>query len=135
MTNLQSQSTSNPTSVAQVAAQAALEDNQALVCEQCRIFKQRHDFVHARLKEMKGVKCLPAQGTFYLFPNMQAVIDRFDGINNDIELAEYLLDKAGIAVVPGSAFGAPGYIRLSFATNMDNLKAAMDRLEGLLERM
>ena len=132
MADLQSQSTSNPTSIAQIAAQAALEGDQGSVREQCKVFKQRHDFVYTRLNQLKGVKCLPAQGTFYLFPIMESVIAGIDGIDEDIALAEYFLEKAGLAMVPGSAFGAPGYMRLSFATSLDNLKRAMDRLEGSL---
>jgi aspartate aminotransferase len=132
MADLQSQSTSNPTSIAQIAAQAALEGDQGSVREQCKVFKQRHDFVYTRLNQLKGVKCLLAQGTFYVFPTMEGVIAGIDGVDEDIALAEYFLEKAGLAMVPGSAFGAPGYMRLSFATNLDNLKRAMDRLEGLL---
>jgi aspartate aminotransferase len=132
MADLQSQSTSNPTSIAQIAAQAALEGGQGSVREQCKVFKQRHDLVYTRLNQLKGVKCLPAQGTFYVFPTMEGVIADIDGVDEDIALAEYLLEKAGLAMVPGSAFGAPGYMRLSFATSLDNLKRAMDRLEGLL---
>ena len=132
MADLQSQSTSNPTSIAQIAAQAALEGDQGFVREQCKVFKQRHDLVYTRLNQLKGVKCLPAQGTFYVFPIMESVIAGIDGVDEDIALAEYFLEKAGLAMVPGSAFGAPGYMRLSFATSLDNLKRAMDRLEGLL---
>jgi aspartate aminotransferase len=134
MANLQSQSTSNPTSIAQVAAQAALEGDQTFVREGCASFKQRHDYVHGRLSQMRGVKVLAAQGTFYIFPDMREAIANLDGIDDDQQLAEYLLEKAGVAVVPGSAFGAPGYIRMSFATSMENLTAAMDRLEGVLGR-
>ena len=79
-----------------------------------------------------GVVCLPADGTFYCFPQVQAVIDRLDAVSNDIELAEYLLDNAGVALVPGSAFGAPGYVRISFATSMDILKDALARLTNAL---
>jgi aspartate aminotransferase len=132
MADLQSQSTSNPTSIAQIAAQAALEGDQGSVREQCKVFKQRHDFVYTRLNQLKGVKCLPAQGAFYVFPTVEDVIAGIDGVDEDIALAEYFLEKAGLAMVPGSAFGAPGYMRLSFATSLDNLKRAMDRLEGLL---
>ena len=132
MANLQSQSTSNPTSIAQVAAQAALEGPQDFVREQCQVFKQRHDLVYRRLNQIKGIKCLAAKGAFYIFLNMEEVIARLGGMGDDIALAEYLLEKVGLALVPGSAFGAPGYMRLSFATSMENLEAAMDRLEGLL---
>lgn len=129
MKDLQSQTTSNATSIAQVAAQAALEGDQGLVEERCRIFKERHDFVYERLKGLPGTKCRASDGTFYIFPEMNALIDQMDNVENDVELGEFLLGKAKVALVPGSAFGAPGYVRLSFATGMDKLKAAMDRLE------
>ena len=132
MNKIQSQSTSNPTSIAQVAAQAALEGDQSFVREQCRVFKKRHDFVFARLNEMEGVWCVPAQGTFYIFPDMQGVIDRMSGIDNDIELAEWFLDQTGCAMVPGSAFGAPGCMRISFATSMQVLEDAMNRMLKIL---
>jgi aspartate aminotransferase len=129
---IQSQSTSNPTSIAQVAAQAALEGDQSCVREMASAFEQRHQYVAQRLARLKGVRYLPAQGTFYAFPDMGDALSAVDGISTDIEMAEYLLNEAGVAVVPGSAFGAPGYMRLSFATSMKNLKQAMDRLEGVL---
>jgi aspartate aminotransferase len=132
MKKIQSQSTSNPTSISQVAAQAALEGDQGCIRPMLMAFKERHDFVVAALNTIPGVDCLPADGTFYCFPHVQAIIDRMDGIANDIELAEHLLDRAGVALVPGSAFGAPGYIRLSFATGMDTLKTALERLSTAL---
>ncbi|MGQ0658068.1 MAG: pyridoxal phosphate-dependent aminotransferase [Chromatiales bacterium] len=132
MNKIQSQSTSNPTSIAQAAAQAALEGDQSFVREQCRVFKERHDFVYQRLNEMNGIECLPAQGTFYIFPDMQKVIDERDGINDDIELAEWFLAQTGCAMVPGSAFGAPGCLRISFATSMQVLKDAMNRMAKAL---
>ncbi len=128
MKKIQSQSTSNPTSISQVAAQAALEGDQSCILPMLEAFKQRHDYVLEALNGMEGVTALPADGTFYLFPDMQAVIDRMEGIKDDVELAEYLLEKAEVALVPGSAFGAPGYLRLSFATSMENLQKAMERL-------
>lgn len=131
MNNIQSQSTSNPTSIAQYGAQAALEGDQSFIMQMSNIFKERHDFILAALLKIKGVECLPCQGTFYTFPNFQAVIDRL-GMKNDLEFSEFLLEKAGVAVVPGSAFGAPGYARLSFATSMENLQKAMDRLQKAL---
>ncbi|MGH8584517.1 MAG: pyridoxal phosphate-dependent aminotransferase [Gammaproteobacteria bacterium] len=134
MANLQSQSTSNPTSIAQVAAQTALEGDQDGVRERCAIFRQRHDYVHRRLHEIKGVECLAAQGTFYIFPNVQRVIAAQKGLHNDVALAELLLEQAGVAVVPGTAFGAPGYLRLSFATGDENLERALDRIEAVLGR-
>jgi len=132
MKKIQSQSTSNPTSIAQVAAQAALEGDQSYISTSNKIFKERHDYVHEQVNKIEGVECHASEGTFYIFPNFQGVIDRMDNISNDIELAEYLLEKGEIAMVPGSAFGAPGYMRISFATSMENLEKAMGRLDKVL---
>ncbi|KAF0192503.1 MAG: aspartate aminotransferase [Gammaproteobacteria bacterium] len=132
MANIQSQSTSNPTSIAQVAAQAALEGDQGCIQEMVVAFKKRHDFVVAALNDIDGVECLESQGAFYSFPNMREVIKKLDGVHNDLELAEYLINEANVALVPGSAFGAPGYMRLSFATDMKTLEKAMQRLKKAL---
>jgi aspartate aminotransferase len=132
MTKVQSQSTSNPTSISQVAAQAALDGDQACVRPMVEAFKQRHDFVVEALNRIPGVVCLPADGTFYCFPSFQAVISRLEGVADDVELAEYLLEKTGVALVPGTAFGAPGYLRLSFATGLDTLRTALERLTNAL---
>jgi len=132
MKKVQSQSTSNPTSISQVAAQAALEGEQSCIKPMIKAFKERHDYVVAALNEIPGIVCLPADGTFYCFPHVQDVIDRLDSVNDDIELAEFLLDKAGVALVPGSAFGAPGYVRISFATGMDILEDALARIATAL---
>ncbi len=131
MDNIQSQSTSNPTSIAQYAAEAALKGDQSFIEEMVGIFKSRHDFVHDALKQIKGVRALPAQGTFYIFPNMQDAIKNL-GMKNDLELGEFLIEKAGVALVPGSAFGSEGHMRISFATSMENLKKAMERLQKAL---
>jgi aspartate aminotransferase len=128
MKKIQSQSTSNPTSISQVAAQAALDGDQSCMQPMLKAFRQRHDFVVEALNRIPGVVCLPADGAFYCFPYFQAIIDHLDDIADDVGLAEYLLDKAGVALVPGTAFGAPGYLRLSFATGMETLKAALQRL-------
>jgi aspartate aminotransferase len=132
MANIQSQSTSNPTSIAQVAAQAALEGDQTCIQEMVAAFRKRHDFVVAALNDMDGVECLESQGAFYSFPNMREAIKKLDGVHNDLELAEYLINEANVALVPGSAFGAPGYMRLSFATDMKTLEKAMQRLKKAL---
>jgi aspartate aminotransferase len=132
MKKVQSQSTSNPTSISQVAAQAALEGDQSCIAPMIKAFRDRHDFVVDALNRIPGVECLPADGTFYCFPKVQSVIDRLDNVSDDIELAEYLLDTAGVALVPGSAFGAPGYVRLSFATGLDVLEDALARLTRAL---
>lgn len=128
MKKVQSQSTSNPTSISQVAAEAALNGDQGCIQEMLNAFKQRHDFVVEELNKIKGVNCLPSQGAFYSFPDMREAITALDGINDDVELAEYLLNEAGVAMVPGSAFGQPGYMRLSFATSMENLSEALKRI-------
>ncbi len=128
MKKVQSQSTSNPTSISQVAAQAALEGDQACVSEMLTAFKKRHDHVVARLNQIDGISCLPAQGTFYAFAEVSGLIERLQ-VKDDVELTGYLLEQAGVALVPGSAFGSPGYMRLSFATSMENLNEALDRLE------
>ena len=133
MKKIQSQSTSNPTSIAQVAAQAALEGSQECVAEMVVAFKARHEYVVSTLNEIKGVSCIPADGTFYAFPSFQQVIDSDERFANDIDLAEFLLNEAGVALVPGSAFGAPGNMRLSFATSLDILEDALTRIQNALE--
>jgi len=133
MKKIQSQSTSNPTSIAQYAAQAALEGDQSFLKDMCDVFKQRHDYVYETLNDMNGVEVLPSDGTFYSFPSFHAVIERMDGIEDDVELAQLLLEKADVALVPGSAFGLSGYIRLSFATDMESLEKALTRIRQIIE--
>lgn len=132
MKKVQSQSTSNPCSIAQAAAKEALDGDQSCVAEMVVAFKERHEYLVAALNEIPGVECIPADGTFYAFPSFQAVIDGSDKFDDDIALAEYLLQDAGVALVPGSAFGAPGNMRLSFATSLDVLKDAMSRITKAL---
>ncbi len=132
MKKIQSQSTSNPTSIAQVAAEAALSGDQGCIKPMLDAFKERHHYVVERLNRIRGVRCLPSQGTFYAFPDFGAAIADQDDVRNDVEMAEFLLEKAGVALVPGSAFGAEGYLRLSYATSMQNLEAALDRLQRTL---
>jgi aspartate aminotransferase len=132
MKKIQSQSTSNPTSIAQVAAQAALEGPQECVADMVKAFKERHDFVVSALNAIDGVDCIAADGTFYAFPSFQQVIDARPEFSDDVALAEYLLTEAGVALVPGSAFGAPGNMRLSFATSMDVLEDAIARIAKAL---
>ena len=133
MGNMQSQSTSNACSISQAAAEAALTGDQECVRIMCRAFRERHEFVHKALKAMPDVSVLPADGTFYAFPDFSAAIKRLK-LKDDIELCERLLVDAGVAVVAGLAFGAPGHVRLSFATSMDNLKGALARIQGFLEK-
>ncbi|WP_417584910.1 pyridoxal phosphate-dependent aminotransferase [Nitrincola sp.] len=133
MKKIQSQSTSNPNSIAQVAAEAALNGEQGCVAEMVKAFKARHDFVVKALNEIDGVDCIAADGTFYAFPSFQQVIDSRADIEDDIALAEFLLLEAGVALVPGSAFGTPGNLRLSFATSMEKLEDAIARIKKALQ--
>ncbi len=128
MKKIQSQSTSNPTSIAQYAAEAALTGEQGFLKKMCNVFQQRHDFVCEALSNIDGVECLPSDGTFYSFPAFHGVIEKTDGIDDDVQLAQMLLEKAEVALVPGSAFGSPGYLRLSFATDRVSLEKALDRI-------
>ncbi len=126
---VQSQSTSNPTSISQVAAEEALNGDQSCIDNMLAAFKKRHDYVVAELNTIDGIECLPTDGTFYVFPNVEKLIAKLDGINDDLEYAEYLIETAGVALVPGSAFGCPGHIRISIATSMDNLVNALARIK------
>ncbi len=137
MENVQSQSTSNATSISQVAAEAALNGDQGCIEPMLAAFRERHRFVVDRLNEIPGVRCLPSGGAFYAFPEVGQAIEklRARGVvsdSSDVTLSEYLLEQAGVAVVPGSAFGSEGYIRLSFATSMENLKLALERIHKAL---
>jgi aspartate aminotransferase len=132
MKSVQSQSTSNPCSIAQKAAVAALTGDQSVVAEMNEAFHQRHDYVLSRLQAMPGVEVVAADGTFYLFPSVQKVIEA-RGFANDLEFSEALLSEQGLALVPGSAFGSEGCIRLSFATSMHQLEQAMNRLEKFVK--
>lgn len=132
MTNIQSQSTSNPTSISQVAAEVALNGDQGFIGDMLRAFKQRHDYVVRELNTIPDVNCLETDGTFYVLPDVSQVIARLPGIDDDLALSEFLIEQGGVAVVPGSAFGAPGHIRLSIATSMENLEKAMIRIKAAL---
>lgn len=132
MTMIQSQSTSNPNSIAQIAAQDALTGDQQFVHTMCETFKQRHEVVYKNLQSMSNVECLPADGTFYIFPKIQAFLDKNPSIPSDIALVDYLVEKAGVALIPGSPFGAPGHLRLSFVLDVKVLEEAMRRLKSVL---
>lgn len=131
MTKIQSQSTSNPCSISQAATLEALNGDQSCIQTMLKAFKERHDYVVDAVNSIPGMQALPSQGAFYTFANMQELIDHVDGVNDDVELAEYVLSKAEVALIPGSAFGAPGYMRFSFATSMENLQEAIARLKKL----
>ena len=133
MKTLQSQSTSCASSVSQAAACSALSNT----CEEMPImnneYKKRHDYVVSELNKIEGVECRPTDGTFYVFPSFKKFIELKNNITNDSELALYILEKAKVAVVPGSAFGVEGHIRISIAIDLDSLKNAMDRLHAVLK--
>jgi aspartate aminotransferase len=134
---LQSQSTSNPTSISQVAAQAALEGSQECIKPMVKAFIERHEYVVDRFNQMPGIHCVAAGGAFYAFPDAREAIERLHKAGKlnkatDLALAEYLLEQVGVAVVPGSAFGAEGYFRISFATSMDNLRNALEKIATAL---
>jgi aspartate aminotransferase len=137
MENVQSQSTSNPTSISQVAAEAALNGDQSCITPMLNAFRERHLFVVNELNKIPGLSCIMAGGAFYAFPDARVAIEALykKGTlkeKTDIAFSEYLLVEAGVAVVPGSAFGSEGYMRLSFATSMDNLKKALERIAKVL---
>jgi aspartate aminotransferase len=128
MKKIQSQSTSNPTSIAQVAAQAALEGQQECVKDMVKVFKQRHDYMVKALNEIDGIECLAGDGTFYVFPDFSGMQTKLN-CETDTDLAEKLLE-AGVALVPGSAFGTPGHMRISFATSDEKLQKSIARLKA-----
>jgi len=130
MSDIQSQSTSNPNSIAQVAAEAALNGDQSCVTTMCTAFKRRHDNLVADLNSVPGISCASGDGTFYVFPNVDGLIQRL-GVADDLSLADKLLQEALVALVPGSAFGTPGHLRLSFATSEDVLKKSVERIRKL----
>jgi aspartate aminotransferase len=133
MTSLQGQSTTNACTISQAAAREALVGDQACVGEMCAEFKRRHDYFFARLRGLPGFECVRADGTFYLFPNVEAAMSA-KKVASDIELCERLLDDAGVALVPGTAFGSPGHLRLSFAASVSTLNAAVTRIDEFLRR-
>ncbi|HET7371601.1 MAG TPA: pyridoxal phosphate-dependent aminotransferase [Gammaproteobacteria bacterium] len=132
MKKIQSQSTSNANSIAQSAAIAALEGDQSHIETMRHAFKDRHDYVVDALNALPGVRCLTGDGAFYAFADCREAIERLNGVDDDVAFSEHLIEQCGVALVPGSAFGASGYIRLSFAADMSQLKEAMKRLAGAL---
>jgi aspartate aminotransferase len=132
MGTIQGQSTSNASSISQKAATAALAGDQTCVVRMNEAFKARHDFIVQGLNSLPGVSCLPGAGTFYAFADVSKAIAAM-GCREDGEFAELLLSQGGVAVVPGSGFGAPGHIRLSFACSMQTLEKAIERIRGVLQ--
>lgn len=135
MTALQSQSTSNPTSIAQVAACTAFSSDQTSVQVMAAAFQRRHDLVVKLLQQIPGIKCLASTGAFYIFPEINELLKITPAISDDFALSAYLLQQAYVAVMPGSAFGAPGHLRISFAASEENLIAAIQRIKDQLARL
>ncbi|MDR1245343.1 MAG: pyridoxal phosphate-dependent aminotransferase [Endomicrobium sp.] len=137
MSKIQSQSTSNACSISIKAAVEALNGSQECVKDMIKEFEKRRDYIVTRLNAIRGITCRKPEGAFYVFPNIKELLGKaFNSktINTDLEFADYLLNYAKIAVVPGTAFGAEGYIRLSYATSLENIKSGMDRLETALKK-
>lgn len=136
MGNLQDHSTSNPTSISQKAALSALEGPQEAIWSMVNEFSKRRDYMVERLNSIDGISCLKPQGAFYVFPDISSLIEKsYKGriIKDSISFAQILLDEAKVAVIPGAAFGVDGYIRLSYATSMENIKEGLDRIEKFIK--
>jgi Aspartate/tyrosine/aromatic aminotransferase len=132
---IQSQSTSNPSSVSQAAAVEALNGTQDFIQERSDAFKERRDFVVNGLNNIKGISCLKPNGAFYVFPNCKKLLGKKTKLKTDTEFVDKLLEKANVAVVQGSAFGLDGYFRISYATSMEKLKIAMERIKSFCENL
>ena len=131
MKTIQSQSTSNPCSISQIASIAALSGDQSPVAKMTAAYKERHDYVVQALNEIDGFECRAGEGTFYALPRITGALDARN-LDSDTDLVALLINEADVACVPGSAFGAPGYIRLSFACSMDTLKDATNRIKRVV---
>ncbi len=132
---IQSQSTSNPSSISQAAAVEALNGQQNFIEERAAAFKERRDFVVNSLNNIKGIKCLIPNGAFYVFPSCKGLLNKKTKIKTDTDFVKKLLEKEMVAVVQGSAFGLSGYFRISYATSMENLKKAMARIKNFCENL
>ena len=131
MKTIQSQITSNPSSISQVAAAAALDGDQSCIGPMVSAYKERSDFVVNALNEIPGFECREGEGAFYAFPRVTGAM-KANGLQTDAELVELLLNKADVVMVPGTPFGAPGYVRLSFASSIEELETAISRIKAAL---
>ena len=132
---IQSQSTSNPSSISQAAAVEALNGNQGFIQKRSKAFKERRDFVVKSLNNIKGINCLTPNGAFYVFPSCKGLLNKKTKLKTDTNFVQKLLEKSNVAVVQGSAFGLDGYFRISYATSMQNLKKAMERIKTFCESL
>lgn len=133
MRKVQSQSTSNPCSISQAASVEALNGDQACIQTMLTEFRKRHDFVVERVNRIPGFKCIPAAGAFYAFMDVREAMQQ-KGIATDADFATAILESVDVAAVPGSGFGAEGHLRISFATSMDNLVTALDRIDTFMQK-
>jgi aspartate aminotransferase len=129
MRKVQGQSTSGACSISQAAATTALEGPQDCIREMRTEYKRRYEYLLNALNEIDGIECEDCDGAFYAFPSFKAIIDRMPDIRDDVELAAWMLENAGVGMVPGTAFGAPGHLRLSYATSMENLQSCVKRIK------
>jgi aspartate aminotransferase len=132
---IQSQSTSNPSSISQAAAVEALNGNQSFIKKRSKAFKERRNFVVKSLNTINGISCLTPNGAFYVFPSCKGLLNKKTGLKTDTDFVQKLLEKSNVAVVQGSAFGLDGYFRISYATSMQNLKKAMERIRSFCESL
>ena len=132
---IQSQSTSNPSSVSQAAAVEALNGTQKFIKKRSNAFKQRRDFVVKSLNKISGISCLKPNGAFYVFPSCKKLLGKKTKLKNDSDFVKKLLEKSNVAVVQGSAFGLDGHFRISYATSMKKLKVAMKRIKSFCEKI
>ena len=136
---IQSQSTTNPSSISQAAAVEALNGKQDFISVRAKAFQERRDFVVNSLNAIEGISCIKPDGAFYVFPSCKGLIGKKDKsgkkINSDSDFVESLLESNGVAVVQGSAFGLEGFFRISYATSMDKLKDAMERIKNFCESL
>ncbi len=132
---IQSQSTSNPSSISQAAAVEALNGQQDFIKDRAEAFRERRDFVVESLNNIKGLNCLTPNGAFYVFPSCKGLLNKKTKLKTDTEFVQKLLEKSMVAVVQGSAFGLNGYFRISYATSMENLKKALSRIKEFCESL
>ena len=132
---IQSQSTSNPSSVSQAAAVEALNGTQKFIKKRSNAFKQRRDFVVKSLNKISGISCLKPNGAFYVFPSCKKLLGKKTKLKNDSDFVKKLLERSNVAVVQGSAFGLDGHFRISYATSMKKLKVAMKRIKSFCEKI
>ena len=136
---IQSQSTTNPSSISQAAAVEALNGQQDFIKERAKSFQERRDFVVKALNQINGIECLSPDGAFYVFPSCKGLIGKKDPngnvLNNDSDFVKSLLENSGVAVVQGSAFGLEGFFRISYATSMENLKKALEKISSFCKSL